>query len=196
MVEADEGDRPFNSLVMLPISGAANTGIDNKGVHGVFRFEFPPSIEDCIQEEGMAGRRNGADHTTDWYCICISLESFLSVSRRVLTSTSKDSNHKASLVSDLHIAMSILVLPTHCLQLIFSHKSANPFYFVTPPLPPPCMIPGSFYLGQYGDMFPILRREGVISVLSDLFLGENRIDQRPIIKSVLLNEIVVYPSSH
>jgi len=196
VVEADECDRPFNPQVMLATSGAANAGIDNKDVHGVFRFEFPPSVEDCIQEEGRAGRRNGADHTTDWYCICISLESFLSVLRRVLTSTSKDPNYKASLVSDLHVAMSVLVLPTHCLRSIFAHKSANPFYSLPPPLPPPCMIACSYCLGHYLDMFPLMRREGVTTVLLDLFLGENRIDQRPSIKSVLLNAVVNYPNSH
>ena len=48
--EANIEDRPFNPQVMLATSGAANAGIDNENVHGVFRFEFPPSIEDCIQE--------------------------------------------------------------------------------------------------------------------------------------------------
>ena len=55
MVEADDGDRPFNPHVMLENSGVANTGIDNKDVHGVFHFEFPPSVKYCIQEEGRAG---------------------------------------------------------------------------------------------------------------------------------------------
>ena len=40
---------------MLATSGAANAGIDNKNVHGVFRFEFTPSVEDFIQEEGRVG---------------------------------------------------------------------------------------------------------------------------------------------
>ena len=55
VVEVGDGDRPFNSQVILVTSGAANAEIDNKDVHGVFRFEFPPSVEDCIQEEGRAG---------------------------------------------------------------------------------------------------------------------------------------------
>ena len=33
-------------------------------------------------------------------------------------------------------------------------------------------------------------------MLLDLFLGENRIDQRPSIRSVLLNAMVGYPNSH
>ena len=194
--EADSGDRPFNPQVMLATSGAANDGIDNKNVHGVFRFKFPPSIEDCIQEEDRADRRVGADHTTGWYSICISLESFMSILRRVLTTVDTDSNYKATLLSDLHIAMSVLVLSTHCLRSIFAHKAANPFYHIPPPLPPPCMIACSFCLGNYGDMFPVLNRDGVTSVLLDLFVGENRIDGRPVIKTVLINAMVEYPASN
>ena len=82
------------------------------------------------------------------------------------------------------------------MRSIFAHKSANSFYSVPPPLLPPCMIACSFCLGHYVDMFPVLRREGVTTVLLDLFLGENRIDQRPSIKSVLLNAVVNYPNSH
>ena len=83
---ASDEDHPFNPHVMLATYGAANAGIDNSTVHGVFRFDFPPSIEDYIQEEGRAGRRVGANSTTDWYIICILLETFLRVLRRALTS--------------------------------------------------------------------------------------------------------------
>ena len=116
--------------------------------------------------------------------------------RRVLTTTSKDENYKATLISDFHIAMSVLVLPTHCLQSIFVHKSANPCYSVLPPLPPPYMVACLFCLGDYGYFFPMLRQEGVTLLLLDLFLGENIIDQRPSIRSVLLNVMVDYPNSH
>ena len=53
-----------------------------------------------------------------------------------------------------------------------------------------------FCNGDYGDMFPTLRQDGVTSVLLDLFLGENRIEVRPSIKTILLNAIVDYPNSH
>ena len=52
---ADLCNQPFNPRVMLATSGAANTGIDNKNVHGVFCLEFLPLVGDCIQEEGRAG---------------------------------------------------------------------------------------------------------------------------------------------
>ena len=162
----------------------------------MFQFEFPPSIKDYIQEEGRSGRRVGVDHTTDWYSIFISLESFMSILRTVLTTVDTDSNYKATLLSDLHIAVSVLVLSTHFLRSIFAHKSENPFYHTPPPLPPPCMISYSFCLGNYGDVFPVLKRNGVTSVLLDLFVGENRIDGRPIIKTILINAIAKYPSSN
>ena len=107
-----------------------------------------------------------------------------------------NSEYKASLISDLHIAMSVLVLPTHCLRSIFAHKSANPFSSTPLPLPPPCMVACSFCLGHYGEMFPLIIRDGVTSVLLDLFLGENRIHGKPSIKTILLNAIVDYPSSN
>lgn len=44
----------FNPQVMLSTSGVANSGIYNKNVHGVFRFEFLPWVEDCIYEDGRA----------------------------------------------------------------------------------------------------------------------------------------------
>ena len=50
----DDGDRPFNPQGMLATAGTENAGIDNNNVHGSFRFEFPLSIEDYIQEEGRA----------------------------------------------------------------------------------------------------------------------------------------------
>ena len=71
---------------MISISGAINVNIDNKDVHGVFKLEFPSSIEECIHDDGSVGRRVGANSSTDWYNICISLEPFLSIPRRILTS--------------------------------------------------------------------------------------------------------------
>ena len=92
--------------------------------------------------------------------------------------------------------MSVLILPTHYLCSIFAHKSANPFYSTPPPLPPPCMVVCSFFLGHYGEMFPILRRDGVAYVLLDLFIGEKRIECRPSIKTILPNATMEYSSSN
>lgn len=69
-------------------------------------FEFPLSIKDYIQEDARAGQQNGVDHTLYWYCICISLELFIGILRRILTTTANGKKYKATLVSDLYIALS------------------------------------------------------------------------------------------
>ena len=131
---ADAINYPFNTQVMIATSGAANAGIDNKEVHIVLCFEYPPSIEYCIQEEGRDGRRFGDDYRTDWYCICISLESFIAVLRRLLLSKSATEKYRVTLISDFHVTPSVLVLPAHCIWSLFAYKAANPFYLVQPPL--------------------------------------------------------------
>ena len=99
---------------MIVTASAANAGIDNPNVHGVFRYEFPLSIEDCIQEESIAGRRVVADLSKYWYTICISLEIFLGVLRRVLTSEQSHASYRKTLIADLHVHLSVFVIPTHC----------------------------------------------------------------------------------
>ena len=82
-----------------------------------------------------------------WIGIVCVLESCMGVLRRVLTTADTSDKYKATLISALHIALSILVLLTHCLHSIFAHKSANPFYSVPHPLSPPYMVACSFCLG-------------------------------------------------
>ena len=77
----------FSPKVLFATSGAANAGIDNSLVHGVFRGEIPPTIEDAAQEIGRAGRRAGANKDSDLYVTCISLESYLILLKRIHTST-------------------------------------------------------------------------------------------------------------
>ena len=55
----------FNPQVLFASSGAANCGIYNSNIHGVFCAEVPPSIKNMIQEEGRAGRRINACSSTD-----------------------------------------------------------------------------------------------------------------------------------
>ena len=71
---------------MLAASGTANAGVENKDAHSIFRSEFPHSVEDCMQEEGSTGRREGVDSKTDWHTMCMSLETLLQVLRSDLAS--------------------------------------------------------------------------------------------------------------
>jgi superfamily II DNA helicase RecQ len=45
----------FNPRLLVATSGAANAGLDNPNVCGVFRLDFPASIVDWYQEKGCAG---------------------------------------------------------------------------------------------------------------------------------------------
>ena len=92
LTECTEQERPFNPQILLARSGAANAGIDNPNVCIIFRFEFPWSVADTIQEEGRASRRVGSSPSTDKYTICISLESVLLLIRRILIS--EDTTHE------------------------------------------------------------------------------------------------------
>ena len=49
-----------------------------------------------------------------------------------------------------------------------------------------------FVLGECDDMFPRIVREGVTSVLLDLFVGSARIDGRATIGEVLVKKLCAY----
>ena len=53
-------------------------------------------------------------------------------------------------------------------------------------MPPPCVNSCSFYLGECKDIFPAIIREGVTSVLLDLFVGSARIESHVTIGDMLL----------
>ena len=84
--------------------------IDNKNVVGIFRFESPSLVEDRIQEEGKDDRIPGMDITTDWYIVCILIEYFISILRRVLLLDQNNSSYKKTLLKDIHIYLSVFVL--------------------------------------------------------------------------------------
>ena len=115
LTECTEKEHPFNPQIILATSGTANAGIDNPNVCGVFRFDFPPSVEYAIQEEGRAARRIGACALTDKYTVYISLESVLSLIRRILISEETTNEFKAVLKKNFHIALTVFVLPSCCI---------------------------------------------------------------------------------
>jgi hypothetical protein len=69
--------QPFNPQILTATSGAANAGLDSEDVFGVGRAEFPPTLVDVLQEKGRAGRRPNASAATDWYLVCLSLETYV-----------------------------------------------------------------------------------------------------------------------
>jgi hypothetical protein len=66
-----------NPQMLTATSGAANAGLDSPDVYGVGRAEFPPTLVDVLQEKGHAGRRPTASPATDWYLVCLSLETYV-----------------------------------------------------------------------------------------------------------------------
>ena len=123
----DEAEDRFNPQVLFETSGAANAGIDNPNIYGVLRSEMPPSLEDCVQEQGCAGRRPGSNAATDSYIIFISFESLLLLWQRIYRGTVDKISYIESLLLDLEVALETIVLPTHCLLSVFASRCANPF---------------------------------------------------------------------
>ena len=113
--------------MLFETSGAANAGIDNPNIYGVLRSEMPPSLEECVQEQGRAGRRPGSNATTDLYTICISFESLLVLLKRIYKVTVDKIPYRESLLLDLKVTLDNIVLPTHCLLSIFAGRCSNPF---------------------------------------------------------------------
>ena len=183
----------FSPKVLFATSGAANAGIDNSLVHGVFRGEIPPTIEDAAQEMGRAGRRAGANKDSDFCVTCISLESYLILLKRIHTSTVGIPTYRRTLLYELRNVLTYMVILTHCLNATFADKQSNPFQGNNNGvryLPPPCMNACSFCVGDYKEMFPPVIRSGVTIVLMDLFSGTNRIGEEIIFDPVLLKAIV------
>ena len=105
------GDDEFNPQVLLATSGAANAGIDNPQVYGVFRAETPLSIEDFLQEKGRAGRLDGAVPTSDFYVACVSLKSTLLLLKRIYRSTTQKGNYQKRLFADLdNVLQAVIIL--------------------------------------------------------------------------------------
>lgn len=119
---SDRTQECFSPRVLFATSGAANAGIDNHRIHGVFHGELPPSIEVAVQERGPAGRPPDSSISTYWYVSCILLESYLVFLRRTYTSTVNKPNYRKSLLQELITVLSYLVIPTHCINAVVVDK--------------------------------------------------------------------------
>jgi hypothetical protein len=89
------------------------------------------------QEKGRAGRRSTANSATDWYLLCISLESIVILLKRLWDTLVKEDLYFESQEKDMRAAMKLFVLPTHCLQASLEKQLSNP-YFETGEPPEAC----------------------------------------------------------
>jgi superfamily II DNA helicase RecQ len=192
-----EEARPFNPRILTATSGAANVGIDDEEVYGVCRLEFPPSCLDIKQEKGRAGRRRSAAPMSDWYLLCISLETLVVLLKRLHdTATSvKNTAYFKAQEEDIQDVLELFVLATGCLQARLELKMSNPYL-------PPTMVPTecghacSHCLGNYKTMFPRLVKSGVRTVFLQLFLGSDAIKSRPTLDKELVDAVKNYPGSN
>jgi hypothetical protein len=192
-----EDERPFNPQILTATSGAANAGLDDPEVYGVTRLEFPPSLLDVQQEKGRAGRRPEATSDTDWYMLCFSLESYVVLLKRLHNNPScnRDGSYFETLEADMQECLLAFVVPRFCLHSTLEMKMANPYLPVSSP-PPPCGSSCSFCLGTYGTLFPHLCKNGVTTVLLQLFTGPNFMKTPTVLDKELVDAIKKYPGSN
>ena len=161
-----------------------------------FKGEILPSCEDMSQEEGRAGQRATANPSTDSYTICLSLESLLILWKRIYGGTIDKLSYRKSLLLDVKVMLSCLVIPMYCIKDFLALKALNSFICVKNApvyLPNPCLTSCSFCLDEYAEIAPPLNRTGVCVVLIDLFSSKNRISGDITIMLVLLDHIKKYP---
>jgi hypothetical protein len=192
-----EAKRPFNPQLLVATSGAANAGIDDSEVHGVCRLEFPPSIIDVNQEKGRAGRRFYANPLSDWYLLCIYLESYVVLLKRLhdTPAANKQIPYFKTQEADMQDCLTAFILPQHCQQAWMEMKQSNP-YIPLSGTPLPCLDACAYCLGRYKTMFPTVVRAGIQSVFLQLYFGENPMKTRPTIDKELVDAIKNYPGSN
>ena len=125
----------FSPRILVATAGAANAGLDDPHVAGVYRLDFPGSLVDMAQEKGRAGRYPDADPQSCFYHLIISFESFLYMYRRCMMQPADVSlRYKAQLLSDLMEVLVLLVLPQTCFQVKFEQRLSRPATTETKPV--------------------------------------------------------------
>ena len=163
---SSKADSTLDMRVLCATSGVGNAGIDSPDIRSVYRIDFPPSILDMVQERGRAGRRPGASSLDYNYHVCISIESFLFLFKRILNPNEKFNNesYRQRQIDDLlHVAN--VIISKQCYAVAFETQLGNPFS-ASIELPPCYDCPSCLEI----KLFPKLNRQGVVEVLFDYFI--------------------------
>ena len=150
---------------------------------------------DVQQEKGRAGRRPDASSDRDWYLLCLSLETFVVLLKRLYNnpSTNNDTlSYFATLEKDMQDALVMLVLPQFCLNVGLELKMGNP-YIALPVRPPPCLDSCAYCTGRYRTLFPTIIKAGANTVLLQLFNGSNLMKMPAVLDKDLVDAIKKYP---
>ena len=152
--------------VLCATSGVGNAGIDSPNIRAVYRIDFPPSILDMVQERGRAGRRPGSTSANYNYHVCISLESFLYLFKRILDPKElvNDESYRERQIDDL-LQVANVIISGKCYAAAFETLLGNP---TCPSVPiPPCLDCPACTAAK---LFPKLNSKGVVEVLFDYFI--------------------------
>lgn len=163
------------------------------------------------QEKGRSGRARDAQPSQNVYSMFGSLKSYVHLIRRFYMPLSQETQatvqssqrilkrhvHQQQQVDALHEVLEVFVLPTECLHCALERRLANPFIaFGVPndrvPLPP-CVDYCDFCTGAYLNQLVNVVKDGVRSVLIDIFLTLFR---QPKMDGELVTLICKYPDSH
>ena len=185
------GEHPISPRIRIlcATSGVGNAGIDCRHIKTVYRVGFPPSILDLAQEKGRAGRCCGASPSIYSYNVCVSLESFIYLFKRIHNPSDSIINeaYRQQQLQDMFHVAKILMGTTTCLAVACEQALGNP------------LIPSLMVSDNCGHCTACTKqhlvmpfsRSGIKHVLFDLF-----IDGPLVINSSRNMEAVVHAIRH
>jgi superfamily II DNA helicase RecQ len=182
----------YNIKVLCATSGVGNAGIDSPDIRAVYRIDFPPSILDLSQEKGRAGRNVSATADNYVYNLCISIESFMYVYKRINdpTNTTIDATYRLEQEKDLFQVGKLLTLSKMCFSKSIETMLGNPNGRDN--TLGPCMnCPNCNGV----RLIPQMNKLGVKEIMFDLLLEGNHTIHKIRNLENIVNAIKAYPSA-
>jgi hypothetical protein len=200
----------FDAIACLATRTIGAAGWDCRHIHDGMSPDFPTDICSVDQEKGRIGRRPGASTDTDHYVICGSLKSFVQLVARLWLPEDKDhtnddsamalDQYRTQCITELLDVLDLFVLANDCLHSLLAIRLSNPFLATAVrnlPLPtcPPEAPQCSYCNGSLANQFPKVLKQGVQSVLFDVFLGEHA-EGNMTLGEGLITALRQYPASN